>query len=297
MLSILIPVYNWNVVEFVENLHDQCIACKINFEIICFDDGSTISHKEKNQVISDYDKVQYKELAENLGRAKIRNALGAAAKFEYLLFMDADAKVIQEDFIQQYVSHLSSNTLLYGGCVYKSNPPTNSKHLLHYYYGKNREETLTEERKLSPYKSFKTFNFVVPKAIFSKINFEESITQYGHEDTLFGNCLEQQAIPILHINNPLEHTGLEPTSTFLRKQQQALDTLYQLYQDQKHPSTRLIRVFERSYNLGIHSYISSILQQLTPFIEKELYKKKPKIFFLDLYKLNYWLLKFRKNDA
>jgi len=294
MLSILIPIYNWNVVELVEDLHQQCLACEIVFEIICFDDGSTAEYKAENQIIANYDNVQYKELTENLGRAKIRNTLGAAAKFEYLLFMDADAKVIHPNFIQKYIVCLSSKMLLYGGCVYKANPPHHSQHLLHYYFGKHREEISTEERKIAPYQSFKTFNFVVPKAIFTKIRFEESITQYGHEDTLFGNRLEQEAISILHIDNPLEHLGLENTATFLRKQEQALDTLYQLYQHKKHPNTRLIQAFERCYQLGIHFYVSSILQKLLPFIEKQLYKKKPRIFFLDLYKLNYWLLKFRR---
>jgi len=292
MLSILIPIYNWNVVDLVDNLHQQCIACNIVFEIICFDDGSVESFKSDNRIIANKESIQYRELAQNLGRAKIRNALGLAAKYDYLLFMDADAKVIHENFIQKYIEQLSSTTLVYGGCVYKNKPPSTSTYLLHYYYGKNREEILNEERKSTPYESFKTFNFVIPKAIFSQILFDEGITQYGHEDTLFGKRLEQQAIPILHIDNPLEHLGLEPVEAFLRKQQQALDTLYQLYQQQKHPTTRLIIVFEKCYQLGIHSLISYLLQRLTPFIKKQLSKDPPKMFFLDLYKLNYWLLKF-----
>lgn len=295
MLSILIPIYNWNVVELVENLHQQCIACNIVFEIICFDDGSKAIYKTENHILSNYDKVYYKELTKNLGRAKIRNALGAAAKYDYLLFMDADAKVVNEYFIQQYIAQLSPKTLLYGGCIYKDTPPRNQAYLLHYHYGKNREETTTEERKISPYKSFKTFNFVIPKTIFSQIRFEESITQYGHEDTLFGNRLEELTIPILHIDNPLEHLGLESTATFLRKQEQALDTLYQLYQQKKHPNTRLIQAYEKCYQLGIQPFISRILQYFNPFIKKQLYRKEPNIFFLDLYKLNYWLLKFKIN--
>jgi len=284
-------------VELVENLHQQCIAYEIDFEIICFDDGSTQKYKSENQIISKHKEIQYKELAQNLGRAKIRNSLGLAAQYDFLLFMDADAKVIHNNFIQKYLEKLSLTTLLYGGCIYKDHPPEEQQYLLHYYYGKNREEILTEERKITPYSSFKTFNFVVPKAIFSQILFEESITQYGHEDTLFGQRLEQAAIPILHIDNPLEHLGLEPIDTFLQKQQQALDTLYQLYQHQKHPTTRLITVFERCYQLGIHSFISYLLQRLAPLIKKQLSKKKPTIFFLDLYKLNYWLLKFKQKEV
>ena len=35
MLSILIPVYNYNIFTLVERVHKQALECGILFEIIC----------------------------------------------------------------------------------------------------------------------------------------------------------------------------------------------------------------------------------------------------------------------
>ena len=41
MLSILIPTYNYDVEALVTELHAQSTACGVDFEILCYDDGST----------------------------------------------------------------------------------------------------------------------------------------------------------------------------------------------------------------------------------------------------------------
>jgi len=48
MLSILIPVYNFNVTQLVQTLAEQCAATGEAYEIICFDDGSTPEFKAQN---------------------------------------------------------------------------------------------------------------------------------------------------------------------------------------------------------------------------------------------------------
>ena len=40
--------------------------------------------------------------------------------------------------------------------------------------------------------------------------------------------IKQRKIPILHLNNPLEHLGLEPQTIFLKKQKEAIKNLYKL---------------------------------------------------------------------
>ena len=40
MLSILIPTYNYSIVELVSNVHKQAIIAKIQFELIVLDDCS-----------------------------------------------------------------------------------------------------------------------------------------------------------------------------------------------------------------------------------------------------------------
>ena len=52
MLSILIPVYNYNVVPLVLELHKQCLECEIDFEILCQDDASNSELNEENEIIN-----------------------------------------------------------------------------------------------------------------------------------------------------------------------------------------------------------------------------------------------------
>ena len=40
MLSILIPIYNYNSYPLVQELHKQCLESDIDFEILCQDDAS-----------------------------------------------------------------------------------------------------------------------------------------------------------------------------------------------------------------------------------------------------------------
>ena len=57
---------------------------------------------------------------------------------------------------------------------------------------------------------------LIPKKIFLAIKFDESITKYGHEDTLLGIMLEKEKKEIFHINNPLYHNGIENNIIFLQ---------------------------------------------------------------------------------
>lgn len=294
MLSILIPVYNFDIRPLVQALHEQCIAHKIDFEILCFDDVSDKKFKVWNKSITHLEKVIYQELSQNLGRAKIRNFLGKQAQYPYLLFMDCDSKVTDNQYIKNYLVNLAPTTLLYGGRIYATTSPIEKNLNLHYYYGKNREEILTEERKIKSYHSFMTNNFLIPKSIFLDILFEEGIQGYGHEDTLFGMALQQRNIPILHLNNPLEHLGLENTATFLKKQETAIRNLYLLYQKNPLLETKLLDTFVTCKKWGMDGIILFFLNLLHPLILSQLHKKQPNLFYLDLFKLHY-LLKIDKN--
>lgn len=296
MLSILIPIYNFEVRPLVEDLHGQCMSSNIDFEIICYDDGSKEDYKMANRLIQKLANVNYKELAQNLGRAKIRNELGKAAKYPYLIFMDCDSKVVDSQYITNYLQHLEPSTLLYGGRIYAKNLPLEDSLKLHYCHGKIREEILTEERKITPYHSFMTNNFLIPRTIFLKILFEETIEGYGHEDTLFGMDLKEKGIKILHIDNPLEHLGLEEIDTFLRKQKTAIRNLYLLHKKSPLLETKLLTTFVECKKWKMDGVIRKFLNLFSPFIHSQLRTKQPNLFYLDLFKLHY-LLEIDKNGV
>jgi glycosyltransferase involved in cell wall biosynthesis len=115
MLSILIPIYNFNAVPLVKELQKQCMECDLEFEI-CIDDCSTL-HQQENQAISSIEKCSFRVLHENIGRSKIRNLLAAEASYKWLLFLDCDIYPEKSLFISNYANQIkqSQSEAIYGG--------------------------------------------------------------------------------------------------------------------------------------------------------------------------------------
>ena len=225
MLSILIPVFNFDIRELVSDLILQSKACHIDFEILCYDDGSLPDYKKMNAILYQQEHVVYKELPANIGRSKIRNLLASEARYDYLLFLDCDSKLNRPDFIAAYLNFSSPDLVLCGGRDYDKAPPENLAYFLRWYYGIKRETIPAAVRQEKPYKSFMTNNVFIPKALFFTIRFDETVTGYGHEDTLFGNVLRKKNKTIRHLENPLTHIGLEPADTFIQKTEEGLRNL------------------------------------------------------------------------
>lgn len=288
MISVLIPVYNFDIRLLVSDLHQQLTGEAIPFEIICFDDGSAEAFKIKNRTLLTQfpnSQISYQELPENLGRARIRNALAQAAQYEYLLFMDCDSKVVSPNYIRHYLTHLQADTLLYGGRSYTTTPPERRELYLHWLYGTQREQIPADIRQQQPYHAFMTNNFLIPKAIFNTIKFDARLTQYGHEDTLFGMELQQRQIKILHLDNSLEHIGLEDATTFLAKTKLGIQNLAWLEKEHSLFNTKLLRTWRSLRKWKLLHVTGVVLKLLHPFLLKNLQSTHPNLSFFDLYKL------------
>lgn len=287
MLSILIPVYNYDIRSLVAVLSKQAQQLEIEYEIFCLDDGSETNFNVLNKEIESLPAVRYEELPQNLGRSAIRNRLAEEARYPWLLFMDCDTMPEREDFLASYVAHLDHPQVLYGGRSYAPST-TDSQLYFHWLYGSNREVSTLKKRLEEPYQSFMTNNFVIPKSVLLDIRFDESLKQYGHEDTLFGLELKQGQITILHLDNPMRHVGLEEASIFLRKSEQAIENLlllrkkYDLKEDIK-----LLRYFEKTKKWGLHPLIRFWFKLNKNRLKKNLFGPKPKLRVFDLYKLGY----------
>jgi glycosyltransferase involved in cell wall biosynthesis len=289
MLSILIPVYNFDIRQLVYDLRKQCELAGVAYEIICLDDGSTDHFKAIHQELTALSNVHYEELPQNLGRSKIRNRLATMAQYEYLLFMDNDSGVTHPNYIQTYLDHLHPKQLLYGGRVYKDKIPKEKELQFHWYYGRQREQSTADQRKNRPYHSFMTNNFLIPKDIFEQIQFDEQLTQYGHEDTLFGLELRKHQIPIIHLDNPLEHLGLEPRDIFLEKTKKGIQNLYSLYQRGLPIETKLLNTFQSLKKWNLTFPVRLLLHQMQPFIMQQIEQRPYEMRWFDLLKLSYLL--------
>lgn len=295
MLSILLPIYNCDVRSLVRALHRQAQQLQLPWEIVCLDDASTPVYRALNLEISKLEGVTYEVLAENAGRARIRNLLAHKARYAYLLFMDCDSGVIRDDFLATYCAHLKQDTLLCGGTAYVPKKPDDPLLALHWKYGRLREEIPVAIRRQKPYHSFKTHHFVAPKSLMFRFPFEERLKQYGHEDTLFGLALKEAQIPIVHLDNPLLHLGIEPRSVFLEKNQRAIENLVFLQEQNIAIATRLLNTHEQLRRWKMAVVVAWILKQLTPALLGLMRRANPSIRALDLYKLSYLLQCIKKS--
>ncbi|HEY5592189.1 MAG TPA: glycosyltransferase, partial [Paludibacter sp.] len=103
MISILIPTYNYNITRLVADLHQQALETYVDFEIIVMEDGSKL-YVEENKAVNDFEFCRQIVLSKNIGRSAVRNKLADEAKYDHLLFMDCDAEVCSEHYVEKYVA-------------------------------------------------------------------------------------------------------------------------------------------------------------------------------------------------
>ena len=163
MLSILIPVYNNDIIRLVSELHDQCKQAGIEFEIICLDDGSEDNSKEENKKVFKLSHCIWEELPYNVGRASIRNKLGNRAKYQKLLFLDGDSAITHTSFIKKYINLVNTHSVIYGGREYKPHSPDDWRLKLHYLYGTSVESKPDWVRNRSPWLHFMSNNFLIDR--------------------------------------------------------------------------------------------------------------------------------------
>jgi GT2 family glycosyltransferase len=303
MLSILIPVHNFNIVSLVTVLQHQAAQACIPFEIIVLDDCSTELLRHQNKDIDSLPGVRYVELKENIGRARIRNRLAEMAVYANLLFMDCDSEVPSDQYLINYLPYCNREAVVCGGRIYHPDPPGEQEFLLRWLYGTRREQSTDVIRNRNPYRSFMTHNFLIPKSVLLQIRFDESIVRYGHEDTLFGLELKKKGVQIRHIQNPLVHVGLEISREFIRKTSEGIENLYRLLLEGKilREDIRDIRLLT-TYNLlrsfRLERAFRDIYRLFGNPVMSNLLGPNPSIFAFDLYKLSLFInLVLKDNNA
>jgi glycosyltransferase involved in cell wall biosynthesis len=289
MLSVCIPIYNYDVRGLVQDLHHQVEKAGYPFEILLMDDASEDPFREKNKLIN-WESVRYIQLTENIGRSKIRNRLAEEAKFPYLLFMDCDSAVSSHLYIENYTPFFEPEVICYGGRNYTNTEPQDSTYL-RWKYGIERECAPASERRKNPNAGFCTNNFLIHKSVFKKVRFNENLAGYGHEDTFFGLELLMQNIHIGHIDNPLIHLGLESASDFLEKTENGIINLFKMENllREKYPEllghSRLMRSKLVLQKFHLLTFAAVLFNRLRRRMKKHLLGTKPSLKIFDLYRL------------
>ncbi len=293
MISILIPIYNQDCTALIKELLSQMSDLTVASEIVAIDDAS-VTNKENNKQVLQNSNCTYIELSDNIGRSAIRNKLSAQANFPYLLFIDCDTFPNSKNFLQNYVDfihHQKSNKWVScGGYKYEKQIKNDTFPHLRWKYGKYREELKADIRNKSPYKSFSSFNFLIPAEVFHLIKFNENITGYGHEDTYFGISLMENHVEVKHIDNEMKQIFIDDTALYIEKTKNAVKNLYLLYENTENCSKfehiKLVLYYKKTKALRLTNLMSFIFKIFNRLILKNLYSKTPSLWLFDIYRLS-----------
>ena len=288
MISILIPVYNFDISPLIKNLYKQVQDLKVEAEIIIYDDHSKFFAQKNENVAKTYG-LEYKYLDKNMGRSKIRNLLAQQSKYTYLLFLDCDVMPESNSFLENYIHNISNNTqVIYGGRkhIYSDN----NKNKLRWKYGHYKEDKSALSRQKQPYLSIITNNLLVERDLFNKIKFDESLKTYGCEDLLFGQELKAVQAKVQHIKNPVIHNQIDSNKEFLIKTKQAWRNL--VYLENQNLIPHNLRPIQRLYlkleKFKLTTFCNWLYMRFNAFLTKTLTRQNTSLLCFDLYRILYF---------
>lgn len=302
-LSILLPSYNNVCVSLVQVLQRQADALRgkldkpFRYEIIVADDCSTdAACIDANRVIGDMLHCRYLRMEQNVGRAQIRNVLISESRGDYVLLIDSDLFLCDDNYLYKYAT--STADVVYGGTRIGGegfamvDNEANTEHLkgnLRYIYEKKAEPSHRAVfRQLRPNQEISVCNLYARRDIMEAHPFDSRFKAYGYEDVLFGKRLAESGIEVTHIDNPVLINEFEPNSVFVEKTEEAILTLCRFEQDLEGYSNLKTKVT----TLG--RYIPLSLFRLWHRIMKNKEKRnltgsKPSLLLFKLYKLGFFL--------
>jgi len=290
MLSILIPVYNYNVFPLVLELKKQADSLGIEYEILVQDDVSQEFISENAQINS-LENCFFSINTQNIGRGKNINVLCAKSRYNCVLIMEADALPENESYLKNYIEILSksNSTVIFGGVKYPEAIPSKEK-LLRWKYGINREIKSLDHRLKHQYDFVFTWNLLLKKEILLQFPFPEFIHEYGYEDFIFIENLRFNSVPVTHIENCLIHHNSETSIAFIKKSERAVKNLHDLIHLNKIDSKkiRLSKLYVILEKLYLTAIVKAIYLKTKKQILTNLTSENPNLYLLDFYKLGYY---------
>ena len=288
MLSILVPIYNYNVFPLVSELHKQCLELNIDFEILCQDDASNSKLNQENEKVNTLSHCSFVALTQNIAHRANRNALVEKSKYEFLLFIDGDSNIIYSEYIKKYLDNLNGFDIVYGGRLHPQKCPSNHQKL-RWKYGKFMEDKFAIKRQKLPYQSLLFNNTLIKKEIFNKVKFDKMMTKYGHDDTQLSYQLSLLDCNLKHIDNQIENGDIDTNNDYYSKTKESVQNLIALVNDEKIDGqfNRLYRLNRSLKKFHLDSLISKLYLIFEKSIAKNLTGNKPSLLVFNLFKIGY----------
>lgn len=298
-LSILIPVYNTVCIDTVRILSQQCERIRLqntsfHYEIVVADDASTdTTCIEHNRQIADLPSCRFIEKETNTGSASTRNFLARSSQYQWLLFLDCDMQITDDELIARYLNDNHTAQVVNGGIRIGNCEESCSN--LRYIYEKQSEPNHTaEKRSLRPYHCFRSTNFLIRREIMLDCPFDERFLKSGYEDVLLGKQLKQRRVSVAHIDTPTTMTDFENNPDYMAKIERSLRTLHTFRSDLSGFSP-LLTLAEGIHIGPVRTVIRLWHKVFGPIERRWLCGKHPNLTVFKLYKLGYYL-SLTKND-
>lgn len=288
-LSILLPCYNNVCTDLVTALSRQAenivnSGRRLDYEIIVADDGSTDHDAiNRNKAIDRLPHARYVLRGHNTGRSAIRNWLAREARHPWLLFIDSDLGIDNDNYLAAYLA-LDSAEVTCGGYTVSGDPKALRHNLRYAYENKNRNKHMAAERLKHPYENFHTSNFMIRRSIMLDHPLDERIRRYGYEDILFGKNLGRLGISITHIDNPLVFNSFENNAAFTAKTSEGMATLAE-FENELRGYSPLITMAERLDRLHLTPFVRAMFKTFVKPIKNNITGNNPSLLLFNIYKL------------
>ena len=220
-LSVLIPFLGddpGSLLVALESARPQAI------ELILLDDGTgdpalTAAVKARLDALPFPSRLI--SLSVNVGRAAGRNRLFRAARADHLLFLDSDMLPDSQDFLDRWLELAAERNppVAFGGFSL-AQASRARRYAVHRSLAERSECLDAAARALAPEKYVYTSNLLVRRDVFEAEAFDAGFVGWGWEDVEWAMRVSRRW-PILHIDNPATHMGLDEAATLARKYEQS----------------------------------------------------------------------------
>lgn len=156
-------------------------------------------------------------LPANEGRARGRNRLTTAARGRSYLFLDSDMRPDTPHFLQNWRNLVDQTdpAAAFGGFSLDQ-APDDARFAVHRALAAASECVPADIRALTPEKYVYTSNLMVRRDVFAAESFDSGFTGWGWEDVEWAMRVSRR-FPVVHIDNPATHMGLDTVEDLGRK--------------------------------------------------------------------------------
>ncbi len=223
-LSVLIPFLRDDPADLLSLLDREAPALNDQVELILLDDGTAdpaLTARLTAQVDALALPVHLITLTANEGRSIGRNRLASAARGASLLFLDSDMRPDHDRFLRTWaaLTREQSPAVAFGGFSLLQ-APDEARFAVHRRMAARSDCLSHDRRALQPEKYVFSSNLLVRRDVFEAEAFDPGFSGWGWEDVEWAMRVSRR-FPVLHVDNPATHMGLDTVETLAAKYEQS----------------------------------------------------------------------------